>query len=90
MGSLSAAKSPMLFGLTQEFRDGEPMIVEPGGERTISASELKAKCLEVMDEVAASGQELVITKDGQPVLRLVPYGTRPEKLFGIATPTTTQ
>ena len=59
------------------------MTTEPTGTRSFSAAEFKAKCLEVMDEVAASGQELVITQDGQPVLRLVLYGTRPEKLFGI-------
>ena len=61
----------------------EPMTGEPAGERTISASAFKAKCLMLVDEVAASGQELVITKDGQPVMRLVPYLTRPETLFGI-------
>lgn len=61
------------------------MISESASERTISAFEFKATCLEVMDEVAASGQELVITKHGQPVLRLLPYRTRPETetLFGI-------
>ena len=37
----------------------------------------------LMDEVAASGEEIVITKHGQPVARLVPYRTKPETLFGI-------
>lgn len=41
--------------------------------RTIKASEFKAKCLELMDEVAESGEEIVITKRGRPVSRLVPY-----------------
>lgn len=59
------------------------MTGRPAGERTISLSEFQAKCLELLDEVAAGGQELVITKHGQPVLRLVPYRTRPETLFGI-------
>lgn len=61
----------------------EPMTGEPVGERTISASAFKARCLKIMDEVAASDQELVIAKEGQPVMRLVPYLTRPETLFGI-------
>lgn len=61
----------------------EPMTSEPAGERTIRGSEFKVKSLEFMGEVAASGQELVITEDGHPVLPLVPYQTRPETLFGI-------
>lgn len=44
--------------------------------RTINASEFKAKCLELMDEVAESGGEIVITKRGRPVSRLIPYRER--------------
>ena len=40
--------------------------------RTIKASEFKAKCLKLMDEVAASGEEIVITKNGKPVAKLTP------------------
>ena len=54
-----------------------------GGSRTIKASEFKAKCLKLMDEVAASGKEIVITKNGRPVSRLVPYREKPKSLFGI-------
>lgn len=43
------------------------------GPRTIKASEFKAKCLKLMDEVAESGEEIVITKNGRPVSRLAPY-----------------
>ena len=39
--------------------------------RTIPAGEFKAKCLALMDEVAASGDEIVVTKRGRPVVRLV-------------------
>jgi len=39
---------------------------------SIDAGEFKAKCLQLLDEVAASGQPLVITKFGKPVGRLVP------------------
>ena len=53
--------------------------------RTIKASEFKAKCLKLMDEVAASGKEIVITKNGRPVSRLVPYREKPKSLFGIDT-----
>ena len=55
----------------------------PPGPRTIKASEFKAKCLKLMDEVAESGEEIVITKHGRPVSRLVPFRERPASLFGI-------
>lgn len=51
-------------------------------ERTIKASEFKATCLKLMDEVAQSGTEVVITKNGKPVSRLVPYREKPKSLFG--------
>ena len=46
--------------------------------RTINASEFKVKCLELMDEVEESGEEIVITKQGRPVSRLVPYREKQE------------
>ena len=49
---------------------------------TIKASEFKAKCLKLMDEVEESGREIVITKYGRPVSRLVPYRKRPQLEFG--------
>ena len=50
--------------------------------REIPAGEFKAKCLKLMDEVAASGEELVITKRGKPVARLVPAKEERPRLFG--------
>ena len=43
-----------------------------GNSRTITASEFRAKCLQLMDEVATTGEEIVITKRGRPVCRLSP------------------
>ena len=40
--------------------------------RTLSASEFKARCLELLDEVARTREPLVITKRGRPVARLTP------------------
>ena len=54
----------------------------PASTRTIKASEFKAKCLKLMDEVAESGEEIVITKHGRPVSRLAPYKERPKSWFG--------
>jgi prevent-host-death family protein len=39
--------------------------------RTIPAGEFKAKCLALLDEVAATGEEIIVTKRGKPVARLV-------------------
>jgi prevent-host-death family protein len=54
----------------------------PSVSRTIKASEFKAKCLQLMDEVADNGGEIIITKRGTPVARLVPHRERPKSLFG--------
>ena len=54
-----------------------------GNSKTIKASEFKAKCLQLMDEVAATGEEIVITKNGRPVSRLTPYREKPKTLFGV-------
>lgn len=40
--------------------------------RTISASEFKAKCLALLDQVAESGEVVTILKRGKPVAQLVP------------------
>ncbi len=50
--------------------------------RTIKASEFKAKCLKIMDEVAETGESIIITKNGVPVAELVPAKRRPDTLFG--------
>ncbi len=54
----------------------------PAATRTIKASEFKAKCLKLMDEVAESGEEIVITKHGRPVSKLTPFREKPKSLFG--------
>lgn len=50
----------------------------------INAAEFKAKCLKLIDEVAATHQPLVITKRGKPVARIVPIedDAPPPSLFG--------
>ncbi len=50
--------------------------------RTIKASEFKAKCLAIMDEVAATGEPVLVTKNGKPVAQLVPVKSKPADLFG--------
>ena len=36
----------------------------------ISASEFKATCLELMDDVARTGTDVIVTKHGRPVVRV--------------------
>ena len=50
--------------------------------RTIKASEFKAKCLKIMEEVAATGEPVLITKRGVPITQLIPARRKPETLFG--------
>lgn len=52
------------------------------GERTMSATEFRAKCLGLMDEVAETGREIVITKRGKPVAQLRPIRPVRESMFG--------
>ncbi len=47
-----------------------------GDPRTMKASEFKARCLALMDEIAESGEEIVITKRGKPVAKLAPCENR--------------
>jgi len=51
---------------------------------TIQASQFKARCLALLDEVAATGRPLVVTKHGRPVARVVPLD-RPRPLAGSVT-----
>ena len=51
--------------------------------QTITASEFKAKCLHLMDEVNQKGSEIIITKNGKPVSIMKAYHTTPITLFGI-------
>jgi len=40
--------------------------------RSITAAKFKSQCLSLLDEVARSGTELVVTKRGTPIARVVP------------------
>jgi prevent-host-death family protein len=51
--------------------------------RIMKASEFKAKCLMIMDEVERTGQTVVITKKGKPVAELVPHRLRQKNARGI-------
>lgn len=49
----------------------------------INAAQFKAKCLKLIDEVAATRKSLIITKRGKPLAKLVPIEDEaPTRLFG--------
>ena len=56
--------------------------------RTIPAGEFKAKCLKIMDEIAISGEPIIVTKRGKPVVSVgIPgqplgHGQKTSSIFG--------
>jgi prevent-host-death family protein len=48
--------------------------------RTVAISHLKAHCLRLVDEVARRRRELVVTKRGKPIARVIPFDdTQPDE-----------
>ncbi len=43
--------------------------------RTVKISEFKAKCLDILDRVARTGETLVITRRGIPLARVLPVSS---------------
>jgi len=50
--------------------------------KTMKASECKAKFLGVLDEVAATHERVIVTKNGRPVAEIVPFIQKPKTLRG--------
>jgi prevent-host-death family protein len=51
--------------------------------KTIKASEFKAKCLAIIEEIANTGEPLVVTKRGKPLVRVIPDQPKAKNAFGI-------
>lgn len=49
---------------------------------TIAASEFKATCLDLMDQIAQTGGEIVVTKRGKPVVRVLAATAHVESPWG--------
>jgi prevent-host-death family protein len=49
---------------------------------SIGAGEFKAKCLKLLDEVQRQRKQVVITKRGKPVAKLVPITERSASFIG--------
>ncbi|MGH7435749.1 MAG: type II toxin-antitoxin system Phd/YefM family antitoxin [Polyangiaceae bacterium] len=54
--------------------------------KTVPAGQFKATCLKLMDRVAVTGEPVVITKRGKPLVRVVPVrqgaGKKRSTVFG--------
>lgn len=50
--------------------------------KEITATQFKARCLRLLDEVAESGETLVVTKRGRPVAQVEPAGLPHAELRG--------
>jgi len=53
-----------------------------GKTRTMPAGQFKTHCLAVIDEVHNRREEVIITKYGKPMARLIPLNENPESIFG--------
>jgi prevent-host-death family protein len=53
-----------------------------GAPRTVNASDFKARCLKILDDVRETRTEVVITKRGKPVARVSPIGNARGSLHG--------
>ena len=53
-------------------------------ETHVQASVFKARCLAILDEVAASHNTFIVTKNGRPVAKLVPLDA-PASTLGTVT-----
>ncbi len=53
--------------------------------RTVAAGEFKAKCLKLIDDVNESGEALIVTKRGKPVVevRPAPRVGKPKSIIGL-------
>jgi prevent-host-death family protein len=58
------------------------MPVKSKKSSSLPASKFKAQCLKLMDEVRDRRCEIVITKRGKPVAKLVPVEDKQPDIFG--------
>jgi prevent-host-death family protein len=65
--------------MAKKVREGAPAYPLAA---SIPAGEFKARCLQIMDDVAATHAEVIITKYGRPVAKLVPVDQEVPDSFG--------
>jgi prevent-host-death family protein len=50
--------------------------------KRMRASAFKARCLKVMNEIQATGEPVIVTKRGKPVVKVVPVESEKDDIFG--------
>lgn len=50
--------------------------------KTMAAGKFKAQCLSVIDDVHDLKEEVVITKHGKPMAKLIPFRNQPDEIVG--------
>ena len=50
--------------------------------KKMAAGKFKTHCLAVMQDVQATGEPVVVTKRGAPVVKIVPVASGEDELFG--------
>ena len=50
--------------------------------KQIPTSEFGTQCLALINEVQATGEPVLVTKHGKPVVKLVPAETKDDSIFG--------
>ena len=53
--------------------------------RYMRASTFKARCLSIMNDVQATGEPVIVTKRGKPVVKVVPAESEKNTIFGFMT-----
>jgi prevent-host-death family protein len=51
-------------------------------DRKINAAAFKARCLALIDEVAETGQPIIVTKRGKAKVQIVAVREKPKSIFG--------
>ncbi len=72
--------------MTTHVTMGTLVVIQPRAAAmlTIQASQFKAKCLALMDQVARTGETIVVTKNGKPIAELRPHRLpRARSLIGL-------
>jgi prevent-host-death family protein len=54
----------------------------PPRSEWVTAADFKARCLRLIEEVRQGQREVVVTRYGKPVARLVPFTEEPMSIFG--------
>jgi antitoxin (DNA-binding transcriptional repressor) of toxin-antitoxin stability system len=44
--------------------------------KVVSTETIQSECLEIIDEIEATGETFIICKDGNPFVKLIPFKTK--------------